>query len=130
LKYRALDGTGKLLSMPGSKLRDVLYGDTGAVLTAPVLLTEGESDAWTAMSVRPDLYVFGLPSGAGTPPTPHVERLRGCRVYLAFDGDEAGRAGQERWASVLGLSDVRQVQLPDGHDITSLGSVDWLQTLD
>lgn len=129
LKHRSLAGDDKMMAMPGSQLRSSLYNQVSMRAFNTTLICEGESDTWTALSNSPAVAVVGLPSGAGTPPTPFVEQLAGRRVYLAFDGDEAGRTGSTRWAAALTASEVIQVQLPDGHDVTSVGSVDWLRSL-
>lgn len=108
------------LAAPGSNLRSVLYGewrDTDP--QKPVLLCEGESDAWVAQSVLPQLSVLSLPS-ASTAPTPAtVNPLSGRVVYLALDGDDAGRAATERWAAALLKEgcDVRFVPVPEGSDL-------------
>lgn len=131
VKHRALDGSGTMWAMPGSQLRETLYleyADPFLNDRLPVLICEGESDVWTALAAE-NLHPRGLPSGAGSPPYPFVERLAGRRVYLAFDGDEAGDQGAGRWAAALVGSDVIRIEIPRGYDITSLGSVEWLKTL-
>lgn len=130
MKYRALDGTGKTMTFPGSQLRGVLYGEEHDLYGEPLVICEGESDTWSVRYRVSKPLALGLPSGAGTPPQPFIERLAGRRVYLAFDGDEAGDQGAARWASALSLgSQVTRLELPRGYDLTSLGSVDWLNEL-
>lgn len=130
VKHRSLLGNDKLISLPGALLRDVLYGENVPHLGPSALITEGESDAWTAgAAIGVRIAVRGLPSGAGTPPHPYVNRLSGLRVYLAFDGDEAGDSGASRWATALVYSDVIRLDIPRGYDLTSVGTVDWLHAL-
>lgn len=130
VKHRSLAGDDKMISLPGSQLRSVLYGENRPH-DRTLLICEGESDTWTASSVvGSQITALGLPSGAGTPPHPYIERLAGLRVYLAFDGDSAGDEGANRWAAALApRSEVIRLELPRGYDVTSVGSVDWLQAL-
>lgn len=130
VKHRALDGSGGLWAFPGSQLRNHLYLEHGQDTGNPYLICEGESDAWTALSAGAKLEVRGLPSGAGTPPQPFIDRLRGRRVYLALDGDDAGDQGAERWQRTLGpTSEVVRLEIPRGYDLSSLDTVNWLHDL-
>jgi hypothetical protein len=106
------------------------------------LVTEGEGDALaavTALREAPldflrELPVFAVP-GTGYP----VERLAAelcgsyCEVWLAFDGDEAGRSYQAKAAKVLAAAGIRPipVELPPGRDLAECVAAaddpgDWL----
>lgn len=121
LKHRTANT--KALSEPGSSFADVLYAewlDTDP--RRPVLLCEGESDTWAAMHAVGSVYaVMGLPTGVGAHPK-QAELLAGREIVLAFDGDEAGRRGVERWYTALlrhGCQ-VRIAQLGDDMDLAKL----------
>lgn len=90
---------------------------------AEVLLTEGEPDALAALSARDEdsnLAVAALP-GTATP----VERITAelasaSTVYLALDGDKAGRDAADRIARALqNFTTIRIVKLGDGEDVAS-----------
>lgn len=51
-----------------------------------------------------------------------AELMRGRRVRLVFDGDEAGRAGAEAWGDMLAAlgCDVEAVLMPDGRDLRDM----------
>lgn len=107
------------LSARGSRFND-LYGAWRDSDAQHAVICEGESDTWTVAHLGRDLNVdvFGLPTGAGTPPREHLTSLlEGRRVTLAFDADDAGRLGAERWSAVL--SDTSVLRLPDGLDCSS-----------
>jgi DNA primase len=109
-------------AVSGSKFPH-LYGEWRFRRTGLVVLCEGESDTWTGSWRFPTVDVLGLPTGAGTRPTPlHTALLKQAdRCVIVFDGDEAGRLGASRWEPVLKALgvDVRVVDLPDGRDLTS-----------
>lgn len=117
LKTRAVGE--KPWAVPGSRFPH-LYGvwrDGGEEL---VVLVEGESDAWVTQR-RQGLaaLVLGLPTGSGTPITDTMmEPLRGRRVYLAMDSDDAGRKAAARWRQALEgvASTVAKIELPAGMD--------------
>ncbi len=126
MKHRSLLGDDKPISMPGSHLRDVLYLENRGRYHCPVtVIVEGESDAVTAYQACffLDVEVLGLPSGAGTPVQPFLSRLIGRRVFLAFDGDEAGWAGEQRWLRAINESGgcAYSLGIPNGEDVVSLG---------
>lgn len=128
LKHRPLSGARSLIALPGSQLRQTLYGAHQAP-TPTVLLVEGESDAWTASWQTRDLpflRVLSLPAGAGAAPT-RLDLLRGQGVIVALDGDDAGRTSAARWMDALGAHGAL-LELPNNEDITSLASKDpsWL----
>lgn len=120
--YKHRTSGTKALAAPGSKFDGLLYGDWRDEPSKPVLLTEGESDAWSAAYYLSKYYsVLGLPTGTGTQPDKFVERFKGRLVVLAFDGDDPGRSAMRRWAAALGRDAVRVVMLPEGTDLASLG---------
>jgi len=125
-KHRSL--TTPALAASGSVLKDVLYGEWRVSPAQPgspqrpVILCEGESDTWAAAFAFSDTHdVLGLPTGSGSPTTSAV-RLEGRDVTLAFDGDEAGRAGVRRWWAALTAvhCTVRIAQVPDEQDLCSV----------
>lgn len=119
MKHRPLTGGRRPMALPGSRLRDVLYGEHRWRDDVPVLLVEGESDTWRADWELKDFLVLGVPSGAGTAPC-RLDLLRGMEVLVIFDGDEAGRLGAARW--VEAIPGARSIPLPEGEDICSYPS--------
>ncbi len=116
LKFRTTDT--KPISYRGSTFPH-LYGswkDRGR----DCILCEGESDTWVASYYFPDLDVLGLQTGAARGVT-DLEKLAGRRVYLWFDGDDAGRQATQRWAGDLLSSgaSVFVVPMVDGRDVAS-----------
>jgi hypothetical protein len=123
VRYRSIR-RGNRWTEKGSRF-DALYGAHHDRKLENVLLAEGETDtvsaAWQLRSKPVD--VLGLASGAAQrPPEEAVERLSGRRVWLAFDGDMAGRIATNRWRGALeGAAEVRVIDMPDGADICSAG---------
>lgn len=122
LKHRPANGSRPLISLPGSALRGVLYGEQHGAGTPdrPILLTEGESDAWHADRWMSDRYaVLSVPAGAGATPS-RLDLLAGRNVVIAFDNDDAGNLGAERWADALGSvgATVGRMELPLDTDLT------------
>lgn len=124
--YKHRTSQTKALSHPGSRLRDVLYGewrDTRPDM--PVILCEGESDAWAAQeAVGDSAVVLSLACGAGQ--IPRTEGLEGRTVRLAFDGDAAGRSATSKWFAALEAAGclVSFVPVPEGSDLASLPAED------
>lgn len=118
----------KVLSIKGyGSVR--LYAPTPAPSDdAPVLMVEGEADCLKAAQECPGWWVVSGTGGASNPPSVEaLERLRGRHVVIAYDCDDAGRAGArkaaERLASVAALIAVAELSLGDGEDVT-----DWFVT--
>lgn len=90
-------------------------------VSSPVLLVEGESDAWFTQYLMPEFRVVAIPTGAQTPI--RSEWLSLLMVYdevsLCFDADEAGRSATRRWSEALPQATV--VQLPEGRDCVETG---------
>lgn len=90
-----------------------------------VLVCEGESDTWSALSAG--FAAVGIP-GANNFKAEWVELFRGLMdadgrsaVFLAFDPDPAGDRGATYVADLFlkaGLPVPRRVQLPAGQDLT------------
>ena len=105
---------GKLTSMYGEwQLNDV---DAGT----PVWLFEGETDTWLGSWLLGERGVaLGLPTGAGsTIQQEWVDMLRGRRVTIVFDADEAGRKAARLWHRALsGVAVELKVAWPSGGDL-------------
>lgn len=123
LKHRPSTGNRPLISLPGSQLRGVFYGEwLEGDPSKPILLCEGESDTWHADMFLKEYNVIGLPAGVGATPS-GLDFFHGTsNVVLAFDGDEPGRLGRERWREALqsvGCT-VAYMDIPDGMDLTEV----------
>ncbi|QEO08800.1 bifunctional DNA primase/helicase [Protaetiibacter larvae] len=90
----------KMLNLPGHGSPAVLaFTETLAGNSLPVVVTEGELDAllvWQEAAGR--LAVVTGTGGAGTPP-PDLSALRGREVWVAYDNDDAGRKGAEKFTA-------------------------------
>ena len=120
-KVRKADGTK--LNAKGASL--VLYGlwklgDSD--LDQPVLLCEGETDCWAAQAHCPSFQIIGVAGVGHQPEKLGAEALAGRTVYLAFDGDEAGRGALSKWNRYLSVlvCKVFNIPMPDGADIASM----------
>ena len=118
VKLRKPDGSKK--NLPGSTLR--LYGLWRMRPDRPVILVEGESDAWAASYSLREYDVLAIP-GAGTKPErAGADQLTDRHVIICFDADQAGRNAATTWSSYLldqGCA-VSVVSLPNGTDVASL----------
>lgn len=116
---------GNRWTVKGSRF-EALYGAWRMDGHRAVLLCEGETDTvYAAWQLRAQPYdVVGLATGAAQkPPERAVQALEGGAVWLAFDGDMAGRIATNRWREALaGKCELRVVDMPDGHDICSVGA--------
>lgn len=120
IRLRLADGSKR--AVPGSKFNLYHRPDLDWSANKPVLLVEGESDTWAAeMVVGDTFHVVGVP-GVGHQPGTYLDQLEGRAVAIAFDGDQAGRAGAARWSTALVAAgcQVTIVALPDGRDVASL----------
>lgn len=119
MKHRPLNGSRPLISLPGSMLTNVLYGEWKKDTGGTILLCEGESDCWHASAHLPEYRVLGIPAGAGATPT-SLQTFIGRTVVIAFDGDDAGRLGRERWKQALWQVDavIQFMDIPEGKDLT------------
>ena len=87
-----------------------------------VLLTEGEPDALAALSsLNGDPFTVCAIPGTSIPPERLTAELAGAgRVYLAMDGDEAGRKAVDRIARALQqYTELRIVKVGEGEDLAS-----------
>jgi hypothetical protein len=90
-----------------------------------ILLCEGESDTWySSFHVGQDYRVLGLPLGVQSSVSA-ASRLSGRSVFVAFDGDEAGRGAAQRWAEALEAveCDVKIVPIPEDCDLSTAGDI-------
>lgn len=101
-RTRQPDGSWDKRSLLGSSYTACLYLDSRDSGDRPVILCEGESDAWCLTAWCGDRWnVLGLP-GAATRPSAHLlARFSGRSVVVMLDADSAGRAGADRWATAL-----------------------------
>lgn len=92
-RYRDLQG-GKWMAS-GSKMVPYCQPYAGQ---GSVLLVEGETDTWACTaSFSKTHWVVGIP-GVGHRPEKMIDDLfDGLKVYVAFDGDEPGRAASVPW---------------------------------
>lgn len=89
--------------------------------TGWVFIAGGEFD--TAAAVSAGLNAVNGTNGEGSVPhAEYLEPLRGRRVAVALDADDAGRADTDGWVDALLLvaAEVRVVELPEGTDVN-----DW-----
>lgn len=121
LTYKRRTADTRLMTAPGSDFTGRLYGEwRDSDPARPVLLTEGESDAWAANWAAGDQFaVLGLPTGATDRPGERVTPLTRRTVVLAFDGDKAGRQATKLWLEALApvTADVRVVTIEEGCDL-------------
>ncbi len=87
-----------------------------------VVLCEGESDAlWAAWSLRGEpVDVLAIPSGVSQSIDDEwLARLRGRKLILVFDSDDAGMSAAKRWVNTR--PDALLARLPEGEDLLSCG---------
>lgn len=124
-KIRPIGGKPRW-SFPGSSY-DRLYGCWRSRRgKAECILVEGETDYAHALLENLDAHVLSLPTGAGGyRDSWRDELLSFDRLYLAFDGDDAGEAAAARWSQHLAIvSDEIQtlvLPIPRGEDLRSCG---------
>lgn len=118
-KVRMLEGW---LAAKGAELT-VLYGTeqlAEADIDTPVWILEGETDTWLASWLLGNRGIaLGLPTGSGTHARPEwLDLLRGRRVTIMLDNDDAGRKAAQRWHAVL-KPHARSVLIawPEGMDL-------------
>jgi len=118
IRFRRLDpeSTRKYDAPPGEKGH--LF-NVGSVRHHTVYLTEGEFDAIV-------LEQMGYPA-VGVPGANNFKEewkwlFLGNQVRIVMDADEAGQKAGLKLARILGpiAEDVERVQLPEGHDVSSL----------
>lgn len=126
LTFKHRTDTTKPHAIAGSQFQDVLYHCWADNKELPVLLCEGETDAWRAhYDLGAEYSVLALPTGAGTREggtIGQVEPLKGRKVLLAFDGDKTGHNATRKWHSQLtkyGCT-VLIVPIPDGEDVSTV----------
>jgi DNA primase len=125
VSYKHRTALTKALSPPGKgQFSGVLYGEWWDCHTdRTVVLCEGETDTWAANQALlwSDYTPLGVPTGVGSHPLQAVT-LAGRDVRIAFDGDEAGRAGALRWAEALASygASVRILDVPEKTDLAML----------
>jgi hypothetical protein len=97
----------------------------------PIVLVEGETDAWAAQRTLGDGYLVLAVPGAGVRPETIGEQVKGRDLILAFDSDSAGRDGMARWASwcIENGGGVHIVAMPEGKDVCDLTGKEFLACL-
>jgi len=121
---------GKKMSVKGSTFTESLYHSRQWGLTPDAVLVEGESDTWSLMAHlsmrgRFGVMVYGLPSGAGAWNDKfRGELLQHSRIYLALDGDEAGRRAAENiWTELSEAGNPpRALDVPGGRVAEALAA--------
>lgn len=89
-----------------------------------VFVCGGEFD--TAAAVSAGLAAVNGSNGEGSVPRgQHLDPLKGFRVCVALDADDAGRIAARKWAAALQkvAAEVRIIDLPDGMDVN-----DWFMS--
>lgn len=127
IKHRPSGGTRPLISLPGAQLKGTLYGEWKHQIyeegnNSPVILCEGESDAWVAdFHFGQTHEVLGIPTGAGAHPF-WSDIFDSRRILIAFDGDESGYLGGQRWLDMFQsyYVDPSVLLIPPGYDVASL----------
>jgi hypothetical protein len=150
--YEASDGTkyerarnmvDGICRQPAGRQLD-LFWPMGKSVNTPILLCEGEADTLAAATILArtehpylaDVCPVGIP-GASAPAGRMAKALHEAKartVYIALDGDDAGRAATKRM--VLQLERFRRrsvpIDLPDGKDLADClvsqgeDAEDWL----
>lgn len=127
---RALDDSVKERWKGLKNPRDARWDSIGFIgrrhPEAPVVIVEGLSDGLTvAVLDRYDVLAY-RGSGAANSISHVVEALRGRRVILAIDNDEAGRKGRAEIIRALAqeVDDLRVVRLPEGADVSDVRAQD------
>lgn len=93
------DGKDKMLNLPGFGSVTLAYVETFRGSTLPIVVTEGELDAMLLwQEARGRLGVATGTGGAGNVPR-DLSALAGREVFVAYDLDDAGRAGAEKFAA-------------------------------
>ncbi|HEY3489916.1 MAG TPA: phage/plasmid primase, P4 family [Candidatus Deferrimicrobiaceae bacterium] len=86
-----------------------------------VFVAEGEIDALTLLQASPEARIVGVPVGAGTFEPEWAAALADAgTVFIAYDGDTAGRDGAIKTARMIGLTRCRIIPMPDGKDVNDL----------
>lgn len=136
IKYR--HGDGKKTSEPGSDFSSFLYQpfEYKPVLKITgyptmCVITEGETDSWAWLSVRPDDHVYALPSGAQSWKDKFLDQLTGYdKVYIAMDHDTAGVAARDKITRAVGWERAEHVQFPTNYkDIREAVASGFIPTL-
>ncbi|WP_405216002.1 phage/plasmid primase, P4 family [Agrococcus sp. Ld7] len=119
-------GFPKIWSAEGHGQAALAYTANLVGNTLPVLLTEGELDCLLAHQERRgvdgvELYVGIATTGGAGNRAVNPEAVAGRQVHIAFDNDDAGRAGAQRMKAALReigaevyILDVRDLGIPDG----------------
>jgi hypothetical protein len=100
----------KYLSLPNSTTPPYVVGTID--MDKPVLLCEGEFDALLAH--QHGFQAIGIPGAQHfEKDKEHISHLP--NLYIAFDGDDAGRKGMDK--VIKSLTEARRVDLPEGFDV-------------
>lgn len=125
--YKTRTPTTKPFSAAGSSFKDVLYNEFALGANKPVLLCGSESDVWAATyHLGAEFDVVGAPTGETANPIQAI-KLINRTVYIAFDGDNAGRVGASKWRDALAENQVNvyTVILPEGEDVASVTNLEF-----
>jgi archaellum biogenesis ATPase FlaH len=116
IKFRALPPAKKEFKrMTGCK--SVLFNQDALKGAEEVFICEGELDGLTLLQTGLDNVVSGT-TGAGSFAPEWIDALRHLKkIYLCYDGDEAGQKGARSLAKRLGYNRCYNVDLPEGQDV-------------
>lgn len=117
--------------LPKEKVPLLYLYNEDALRKPHVVIAEGEIDTLTLL--QRGFNACGV-LGANSFKDEWAGKFGNCeKVYLSFDGDEAGRGGNQKIAALLGLN-ARLVSMPDGEDINDFfkhkTASDYQQLLD
>jgi DNA primase len=117
IKYRRLADNGPKYDKARGEASNLF--NVGDVRHPEVWLTEGEFNAITLIEQG---GVKAVATGGASNMKDHWWHLfYGSKVFVAFDGDDAGRRAGRQWGQFLHKHGIEfvSVELPEGHDVNS-----------
>lgn len=130
LNVRRAKGTPKYLCVSGS--RNALYNADEVTAGRPIVLVEGEFDAWTIIQNTHDIaWAVATGSTTGARHPKWIARLIACRIVLvAYDSDDAGEQAAKYWTATLPNAIRWRPYWGDANDMQRDGADtrSWIQT--
>lgn len=115
IKWRTITGKKTFRREPEGA-PSVLFNHDVAKPGHPIILAEGEADA-IALHQFGFKNVVGTTTGATGFDASWAKMLSKCsKVYICYDGDEAGEVGAEKIATRIGAHKCYKVTMPQGMD--------------